>query len=312
MEFRLATFNMENLGTRPGEATPEILGLLPRRIEALRAMIRRLDADAVAFQELLDENLLDPLLEGLGYPYRVVGDRGDSPLLVGVFSRYPLQSQKPVADDIQKRLVDPKTSFSADIKGALSRPTLSVDWEVPGLPTTLVVIHFKSKIPTSLTPSPKKGTPTPPWSSMGDLGDGRFLSEIKRLAMAVEIRRVIDRHLSLQPDRPLAVLGDFNSALESEVVRIVCGDVRVSKNPELWNAELIPCDLSIPRDLRFSMIYRGEREMIDHILITRSFLPYFVDARVFNEGFQEAVMGWEPDPLRLDSDHAPLVSTFRI
>ncbi|MDT8288067.1 MAG: endonuclease/exonuclease/phosphatase family protein, partial [Elusimicrobiales bacterium] len=87
MDLRLATFNLENLGLREGEDTPQARARLPRHLDALRDVLRELNADAVAFQECLQPALLDPLLEGLGYPYRAVSTTGTSELRVGVCSR---------------------------------------------------------------------------------------------------------------------------------------------------------------------------------------------------------------------------------
>lgn len=307
MELRLATFNLENLGTRPGEEPRD--DWLTRHREALRGVLRRLDADAIAFQELLDPALLEPLLEGLGYPHRVVSARAESPLLTGVFSRYPLRDPRPVAGGARVALVDDKTGMAVCVEGPFSRPALHVLWDAPGLAVALLVVHWKSKIP-SFTPFRRKEGE--PWASLGDVGEARLLTEIKRLAQAVELRRAVDRVLADDPLARVVVLGDFNDFLESEALRIVRGDARACRSPSLWERELLPCELSIPPGLRFSQIYRGYPEMLDHILISRSLLPHFAGARVLNEFLRDAEEGPEPglsaDP---GSDHAPLVATFR-
>lgn len=307
MELRLGTFNLENLGTRPGEERQDIW--LSRHREALRGLLRRLDADAVAFQELLDPALLEPLLAGLDYPHRVVAERAESPLLTGVFSRYPLRDPRPVAQGARVALVDDKTGMAVSVTGPFSRPALHVVWDAPGMPVTLLVIHWKSKIP-SFTPSRmKEGEP---WACLGDVGEARLLTEVKRLAQAVELRRDVDRILAAEPGARVAVLGDFNDFLESEALRIVLGDARACRSPSLWDQELLPCELSIPPALRFTQIYRGHPEMLDHILISRSLVPHFAGASVLNEFLRDAEE--EPAPgLSIDpgSDHAPLVATFR-
>lgn len=310
MELRLATFNLENLGTRPDESSPDRGQRLPLHLKALRDVLRRLDADAVAFQELIEPRLLEPLLAGLGYPHVVVGERASSPLLTGVFSRHPLTGARSVAAGTDLSVVDRKTGMEVTLRGAFSRPALRVRWDVPGFETTLVVVHWKSKIP-SFTPASRDG-PGDPWDSLGDAGEGRLVTEVKRLGQAVQIRRAVDQVLRADPDARVAVLGDFNDTLESEGLRIVCGDARACASPGLAPLELVPCERSIPEDLRYTQVYRGRREMLDHILVSRGLLPHLAGARILNETLRPADEGAGPDPYDPGSDHAPLVVTFRV
>lgn len=307
MSLRLATFNLENLGIRPEEDSPDVRVHLERHLEALRETLIRMEADAVAFQELLEPALLEPLLQDLDYPYRVVGERGESPLCVGVFSRYPLQNPRMVVREFQCHLKDPDSGFEVQVQGPFSRGTLAVEWEAPDLPMTLLVVHWKSKLPSRYGPAPPEGSP--PWASLGDLGLGRLFAEVKRLSQAVGLRQWVDRFFQEHPDRHLVVLGDFNDELDSEVVGILQGDARTSRNPDLRRGELIPCERSVPESLRFTQIYRGRREMIDHVFLSRSLLPYFEGMWILNETLEEG--DWEPDPFRPESDHAPIVVTFR-
>ncbi|MBI5015107.1 MAG: endonuclease/exonuclease/phosphatase family protein [Deltaproteobacteria bacterium] len=319
MDLRLATFNLENLGLRPDEDTEAVRAWLPVHLTALRAMLRRLDADAVAFQELLDPSLLPALVEGLGYPHiAVADDGGPSPLRIGVLSRYPLRDPAAVATRADLRAADRKSGLTIRVQGAFSRPVLEVRWCLPGLEIYLVVLHWKSKIPSPIGSESGEAR----WESLAQVGEGRLVSEIKRLAQAVEVRRVVDRHLTENPDACLAVLGDFNDTLDSEGVRIVRGDARSAGAPRLTSQELVPCELAIPRDLRFTHIFRGHREMLDHIFLSRGLMPRFVSARVLNEDLNEAAegplpaaeadRGWAPDPFVCGSDHAPFVVTLKL
>lgn len=310
MKFRLATFNLENLGIREDEDSPAARARLPRHLAALHRTLVRLDADAVAFQELLDPALLDPLAEGLGYTHRVVGERGASPLLTGVLSRFPLRSPTTVAVGTTLGLADPKGGAEISFRGTFSRPALQVQWDAPGLPITLIVVHWKSKLP-SPTPSRRSAGAGDPWGALGDVAEGRLLTEVKRLAQAVALRRAVDELLGRDPEARIAVLGDCNDTLDSEVLRILVGDARACASPGLAEAELVACASAIPADLRYTQRYRGRPELIDHILISRPLLPHFVDARALNEGLREASDDFAPDPYSVGSDHAPLMATFR-
>jgi len=309
VKLRLATFNLENLGIRAGEDTPELRSWLRNHQAALRDTIRRLGADAVAFQEVLDPKLLGPLLEGLDYPHVVLGEQGESPLLTGVFSRYPLLAPRPVASGTAIALRDQKTGLELSVGGSFSRPALQVEWDAPGLRTTLLVVHWKSKIPSF---TPRRRGEGEPWAALGDAGEGRLVTEVKRLAQAVELRRVVDGLLAQDPGIRLAVLGDFNDVLESEALRIVRGDAAGCRSPGLLPQELLPCELAVPPEQRYTQRYRGRPEMLDHIFVSRSLLPHFSGAQVLNEFLREADEGPEAGRAAdAGSDHAPLVATFR-
>lgn len=310
MVLTLATFNLENLGIREDESSPEVRARLPLHLEALRSTVERIGADAVAFQELLDPTLLGPLLSGLGYPHVVVGERGSSPLVSGVFSRFPLRNPKTVATGTAFSLLDRKTGMEIGIRGPFSRPSLEVTWDVPGFPVTLLVVHWKSKIP-SFTPA-RAERPVDPWESLGDAGEGRLVTEVRRLAQAVQLRKAVDRHLEADPRSRLVVLGDFNDTLESEGLRILCGDARSCDSPGLVAGELLPCEAAVPPDQRYTQIYRGRKEMLDHILMSRGLLTHFLDARVFNEYLLDAEDVTGLKIYSADSDHAPFAARFRI
>ncbi len=308
MEFRLATFNLENLGIRPEEDSPRARQWLSLHTESLRATIRGMDADALAFQELLDPALLPVVTEGMGYRHVALGERASSPLLCGVVSRHPLADARSVASGADISILDSKSGIEVTVRGAFSRGALQVHCEFPGLPCTLFVVHWKSKIPSF---TPLRRPEGEPWESFGDAGEGRLVTEAKRLAQAVQIRKLVDRVLERDAGAKMAVLGDFNDLLESEGVRIVQGDARACSSPSLSARELCACELSLPEERRFTQIYRGRREMLDHILLSPALVPHFAGAEILNESLREASEGGEDDFEDPGSDHAPFVVTLR-
>jgi hypothetical protein len=307
--LRLATFNLENLGIREGEDTPEARARLPLHLAAVRAELGKLDADTVAFQECLDPSLLDPLLEDLNYPHRVVASLGSSPLRVGVFSRYPLGEPSEVAASTTCAAVDPKTGLNIAVSGAFSRPVLRVPCHHPGLDIILLVLHGKSKIPSSTPRRPDPGAGA--WASLADVALGRLITEVKRLAQAVELRREVDRILEQDPGAAVAVLGDFNDVLGSEAVRCLLGDADSVFSPHLEAAELYPCELTVPEPRRFTLVYRGRREMIDHILVSRRLREMLVEVVILNEGLRDSGATPPGKGQFVGSDHAPLLAVFR-
>ncbi len=308
MDLRLATFNFENLGIRPEEDSPRARRWLALHVESLRATVRCLDADALAFQELLDPELLPVVTEGMGYRHVALGERASSPLLCGVASRYPLVDARNVAAGSDISILDSKSGIEVTVRGAFSRGALQVHWEAPGLSCTLLVVHWKSKLPSY---TPLRRSDGEAWASLGDAGEGRLVTEAKRLAQAVHIRKIVDRILERDAGAKLAVLGDFNDLLESEGVRIVQGDARACSSPSLSGRELFACESSVPEERRFTQIYRGRREMLDHILLSPGLIPHLVGAQILNESLREASDGGEDDFGDPGSDHAPFVVVLR-
>ncbi|MDF1552742.1 MAG: endonuclease/exonuclease/phosphatase family protein [Deferrisomatales bacterium] len=309
MDIRLATFNLENLGIRDGEDSPEARTRLSGHLSALRRVLRDLDADAVAFQECLQPELLDPLLDGLGYPHRVVSSPGGSPLRVGVCSRQPLGPAQEVARATDTSVADPTSGFCLQISGAFSRPVLKVPWQLPGLEIVLFVVHGKSKIPTPTPARPDPGAG--PWPSLGEVSLGRLLTEVKRLAQAVELRRAVDAVLAADPETAVAVLGDFNDVLESEAVRCVLGDAGAVYSPHLESGGLYPCELELPAARRFTQVYRGRREMIDHLLVSRRLRQMLAGVEIHNAGLRDSGATAPGEGQFVGSDHAPLLAVFR-
>ncbi len=310
MDIRLATFNLENLGIRDGEDSPAARARLAEHLAALRRVLRALDADAVAFQECLQPELLDPLLDGLGYPHRIVSTTGSSPLRVGVCSRQPLGPAQEMALAADTSVVDPKSGLCLQISGPFSRPVLRVPWQLTGLEVTLFVVHGKSKIPSPTPARPNRSAG--PWPSLGEVSLGRLITEVKRLAQAVELRREVDAVLGADPEAAVAVLGDFNDVLESEAVRCVMGDAGSVYSPHLEVTELYPCELELPTARRFTLIYRGRTEMIDHLLVSHRLRQLLAGVEVHNAGLRDSGATAPGEGQFVGSDHAPLLAVFRI
>ena len=153
------------------------------------------------------------------------------------------------------------------------------------------------------------GAGEPSWESFGEAGQGRLLSEVTRLAQMLELRKVIDRQFADEPGVRLMVLGDFNDALEAESTRIVRGDSRAARNPLLGAQALYACESAISPQSRYTMIYRGEPQMIDHILVSPMMWADFKRAWIDNEGLKAVGdESWkDPSP---GSDHAPWAAVF--
>jgi hypothetical protein len=83
-------------------------------------------------------------------------------------------------------------------------------------------------------------------------------------------------------------------------------------NGALAARSLVPLERSLPRDRRYTVIHKGRRVMLDHILVSRPLLAHFRRLEVHAETLSD-----ELDPAAIvehaaESYHAPLVAEFEL
>jgi len=140
----------------------------------------------------------------------------------------------------------------------------------------------------------------------------------RRAGEAATVRVYADTVLAGQgQDRPLIVLGDLNDSPQAATTQLLSGPPGSQfgtgglEHPDrgdgwrLWN--LAP---RIPAEHRFSRIFDGERELIDHLLISHALPARLTSVDVDVSGLSS--IGVDPNARRdaPASDHAPLVAHF--
>jgi len=148
-----------------------------------------------------------------------------------------------------------------------SRSPLAADFTFNGTTITLINVHSTSRQGSD----PLFGLNQPP----GDAGDGA------RTAQAQAIRDYIDSNLATNPNLHFGVLGDFNGFYFEDAI-------------ETLTADGLMTDLHMlnPVDERYSYIFDGNLQAIDHILFTGGLLS-----------------GAQYDPVHINAEAAP--GTFR-
>jgi endonuclease/exonuclease/phosphatase family metal-dependent hydrolase len=217
----IATYNVENYVAtdrrvddvyRPAYPKPEA------EKTALRAVIRALDADVLALQEMgpagyLEELQRDLRAEGLDYPHVTLAEAADAERHVAVLSRIPF-GRVQVHSDLGFRYF----GGQARVKRGLLEVAVNVD----GAELTLFVVHLRSRF----TERPD------------DPGAAVF--------RAGEAGAVRDFVLSRFPDPASArfvIMGDFNDTRDSKPLRlltrrgsttIACLTKAADPNGETW------------------------------------------------------------------------------
>lgn len=303
---KLTTFNLENLGIRPGEDSPEARRRLPAHLETLGRVVANLNSDVLCVQEVIDPDNLAKIVEGLNFPYCEISRPPKNPLCMAVLSRYPILSAANVVETAHIEARDIDADFSASVEAHFSRPVFEARIAVGERQLTIYNVHWKSKIPTALSSGAGQ---TWPWANFFEVAQGRLISEVTRMAQAMGLRKLIDGKLGADPGALVAVVGDFNDLLDSEAVRMIIGDSRAVRASELAPLELWPCEAELPPDKNYTMVYRGSRQMLDHVFVSRGLKERFVRAEVLHDGMKVARENSWSD-MRPGSDHAPFSVYF--
>ncbi|MEU4643671.1 endonuclease/exonuclease/phosphatase family protein [Micromonospora sp. NPDC023814] len=318
----LGTWNLENL-FRPGEASgPTSEEAYRGKLAGLAATINGATPDVLGVQEVGSPQALGDLVELLHGDWHVaLSEHFDAhrTIRVGVLSRHPIDVVQDVAD-LPERLAPVHTDDDlTKVTTKMGRGALAVQVElVTGEAITVVVVHLKSKLVTYPAPPGKKRF------SPRDEGERARYSAYalnRRAAEAVTVRALADDLLDGQGiARPLVVLGDLNDEPQAATTQVLLGPpgseigTAGERRPDagdawrLWNLAPLIRDVE-----RYSRIYRGRQELIDHILVSRTLLDRVSQVRVIVDRTLPSITD-NPTERRnaRDSDHAPVLATLNL
>ena len=325
-QIRICTFNLENFDDRP-----DLKPTLAERIAIMRPQLIRSRADILCLQEVNGQgeanhrtlSALDQLLDHTPYAaYQRI-------FTSMVNSAYPYEERNLVTISRLPILQSENLRHSPQIAPSYRRVTAVpdeaeakiVEWERPilyagtdlGSNRTLHLfnLHLKSKIPSNI-PGQKIDDYT--WRTASAWAEGCFISTMKRLGQALQLRRKVDE-LFTQAEgagAPLyiAIVGDFNDELDSVTLDAIRGPVEETGNPELSGRVIVSCEMTIPKSSRYSLFHLGQGQMIDHILASRALMTYYQGAEIHNEILPDESGAFRTDVKFPESDHAPVVAVF--
>lgn len=296
--LRIATFNAYDFFD-PEDAPPPIDDEVPSanqyrtKLAKIAGTIRdRLGApELLALQEVENERVLQdllarPELAGLGYRYAMLpttGRRSINPVLlyrgggIEVLGMRQLQRRAAAGEEsIWRPAAAPAPAGGEPL---FAREPLVVDLRIPGVDggeaqeLTVVVNHLISKF------SPH-GLPTDPI----------------RIEQATFLREAVAAMRAEHPEREVVVLGDLNDTPDSKALKALVGPAR---SPTLVNATAT----LVPEAERYSFIYDGRSELIDHITVSPGLVDRIERAGV-RHGNADLPVGeaWDSSPAR-GSDH---------
>ncbi|MDF2962133.1 MAG: hypothetical protein K0S39_3868, partial [Paenibacillus sp.] len=157
-----------------------------------------------------------------------------------------------------------------------SRKPLAAEFLFKGERVVVINNHFNSK-----------GGDQAPYGAVQPL-PGTLGSEVQRHQIATVVNGFVKNILQQKPDANVVLLGDFNDFQFSETLNILKGNELTNKVEDL------------PENERYSYVYQGNSQTLDHILVDKKLAPHAtLDIVHINADFDE-------DHGRV-SDHDPLL-----
>jgi len=290
-----ARLNKLSLYVRNILRTPDVIGLQEvENLTTLQAIATKINADAVANSEP-DPAYTPFLMEG--------NDIG------GIDVGFLVKSARVDVVDVTQEgknatYINPNNNLPEllnDRPSLVLRALIHAPASGPDLPVTVIVNHLRSL------------------SGVDDPVDGNRV-RTKRRAQAQFLASLIQARQVANPDERLAVIGDLNAFGFNDGYVDSVGTIKGQPTPAdqvvLASADLVNPDLTnledaAPADQRYSFLFDGNAQTLDHALVSQNVLPL---AAGLHRGRGNAD---SPDTLRSDAtrperlaDHDPLVAYF--
>ena len=179
--------------------------------------------------------------------------------------------------------VDPTNPNFAD-----SRKPLAAVFEFNGRRVLVVNNHFRSK-----------GGSDPAYGKLQPPVNGGV---VERTGQAEAVNRFVDAALALDPNARIVVLGDLNEFSFNPPIQVLTGAQGTGAgNPvNVVLTDLV--DLTLPIDERYTYVFEGQSQVLDHVLVSNSLLP----------GVQIDVLHVNSEFDNQQSDHDPSVAALTI
>ena len=328
--FKVMTWNLENLFPPGTPSGPNTQGEYTQKLASLAETILALNPDVLAVQEVGGTDPFEDLVAKLQgrYPHIQLSRQPDKRgIRVGFLSKLAIEDQDEIVDfppdglpnvpsiDSEGNL-DQSTRFSRGAVQILVRPKQD-------FPVHLVTAHLKSKL---LTFPSRSGGPRFSTNDENERARIAGIALLQRTAEVIALRVRANEILESNPQPALVLLGDLNDVTDAATTQILHGPPgseigtrgfdQADKGDRARLFNLAPL---IPEQRQFSRVYKGNGELIDHILVSEELLPGQprrvpeVDSHVNMLGSLPSIS--DNPSLRQSesrSDHAPITAIFEI
>jgi predicted extracellular nuclease len=328
--FKVMTWNIENLFQFGEQGGPKTNDQYQQKLQSLAAVILQLDPDVLALQEIGSPEALDDLVALLqnSYPHLQLSTRPDARgIRVGFISKLEIKAQEDLINFPNTGLASVPGFDSGGTPNEvkqLSRGALRILVEpTPNVAVHLIVSHLKSKLLSySSTSGGSRFNP----KDENERAQVAGFALLKRTAEAVALRVAANELLEGNKTQALILLGDLNDVTNAATTQILYG----SGGSEIGTAgfdrpdqgddtRLFNLASLIPAERRYSRINQGNKELIDHILVSQELLAGqprrtpIVDSHIGIFGSLPSVTINPGTRLgEAASDHAPITATFEL
>lgn len=290
--FTAMTWNVENLFP-PGHLISARKTVTEEeykaKLEYLAQTILTIQPDVLALQEIggseaSDQRPLDDLQSNLNdqYPHKALSGFPDRRgIRVGFLSRLPIVERDEFVHFAPGELASAPDWYPNPPSTRMGRGALKIEVEpIAGARIRLVTVHLKSKLITY-----PGGRFAPKSEDERAIGAG--LGLLRRTAEAVSVRSYLNDLLKPDSATRTIVLGDFNDEPRAATTQIFMGpeDADATSTDKFDHVRLYNLVDSVPRrgdatndkwflpeDERFSRVYNGRRELIDHLFASKNML----------------------------------------
>jgi len=320
----LLSWNVQNLfaaGTPDGPPTPEAFDA---KLASLAEVLDAQQPDVAALQEVGPPEVLAALQERLGHqlPHQELSTHPDGRgIRVAFLSRLPLQAPVqlhpfPVGlAPVQVGDPDDDPTTPLPTRADMARGALQVTVTADGHQLTIISAHLKSKLLTF------PGGRFQPHDEGERARFGAYALYL-RAAQAVTLRAHLDQILGGQGDTVGVLLaGDLNDGVDAATTQLLHGppgselgtpgfDRPDRGDPQrMWNLAL-----RIPAARRFTRIFRGRGELIDHIFASRFLVTKTTQVTTAMAAGRLRSITEDPreEIGKPGSDHAAVVASFEL
>ncbi|WP_419818364.1 endonuclease/exonuclease/phosphatase family protein [Glaciibacter flavus] len=317
----IGAWNIENFLEPGGPFGPSDRATVDRKVSLLAETIRSADVDVLSVEEVGDPTAFEELRARLGDGWSGVLSTHfevDHPIRVGFLSRLPIEESCEFFD-IPPLLQAAPTGDDGAPLATMGRGALRIRVRLGADPLDLVAAHLKSK----LLSFPGRTPTTTSFVPKDEAQRARYGAYAlnRRAAEAAAVRGYADDLLAGDGStRLVAVMGDLNDEVRAATTQILQGPPGSEigsageNHPDRGDAwRLLNLAPLIPEERRFSRIFEGRKELIDHILVSTALRHRITSADTVTGATQLPSITVDA-AARKDSpvsDHAMVVATIK-